>query len=251
MQGSVVMAIAANVPPESVPRPVPDRSERPVRDALVHEGKWVLAAAGLGFTISATCSQVLHLPRPWVILVLTIGVALLTAAFVRSHDLDVKGIIQHRWLWAVARGIVMGGVLILLVLPHDPSPRAEETQLIVDVVWLGVVYGAAEALLVNVVPMMAAWRAFKDAGWTASWSGKISAAAFTMASNLLVTSAYNLGFPEFRGAEISGPIAGNLLIAAGFVLAPNPIISIVSHIILHVASVLAGAEGPVHLPPHY
>jgi hypothetical protein len=219
--------------------------------AIGREGRWILAAAGIGFAVSAICAQTLHLARPWVVLVLAVAVALLSAAYVRAHRLDVGAIVGNRWLWAIVRGVVMGGVLVILLLPDDPTPRAGEPELALSVLWLGVVYGTVESLLVNAVPMMAAWRAFQTAGLTRSLRDKIIAGAGTMAANLLVTAAYNLGFPEFRGPEIAGPASSNFLIGVGFVLAPNPLISIISHIILHVASVLAGGDGPVNLPPHY
>jgi hypothetical protein len=214
-------------------------------------GRWILAAAAIGFTISGVGAQLLELTRPWIVCALSIAVALFTTGYVRANDLAVGAIISHRWKWAMVRGSAIGIVLVLLVLPDDPTPTPGTAELAVNVVWLGVVYGVAEALLVNVVPMMAAWHAFRGAGWTATWSGKFWAGVFTILANLLVTSAYNLGFPEFRGAEIAGPLSGNFLIGVGFVLAPNPIISIISHVILHIASVLAGGAGPVHLPPHY
>jgi hypothetical protein len=215
------------------------------------EGRWILAAAAIGFAVSAIGAQVLELPRPWIVFVLAIAVGVLTVAYVRNRQLAVGALVSHRWVWAIVRGLALGAVLVVLVLPDDPTPTPGGTTLAASVIWLGVVYGAAEALLVNVVPMMAAWRAFHDAGWTGSMRGKAAAATFTMAANMIVTAAYNLGFPEFRGIEITGPLSGNLLIGAGFVFAPNPIISIISHVILHVASVLAGGDGPVNLPPHY
>ena len=76
-------------------------------------------------------------------------------------------------------------------------------------------------------------------------------ACLTLGANLFVTASYHVGFPEFRGPELAGPISGNLLIGVGYVLVPNPLTSILGHIILHVAAVLAGTDGPVQLPPHY
>ena len=218
---------------------------------LLREGRWIIAAAAIGFTISAVGAQGLHLARPWIVLALAAAVAPLVIAYARSKHLDVLDLVRRHWLWSLARGLFLGAVLVVLVLPHDPSPTPKGAALAFDVVWLGAVYGAAEALLVNVLPMMAAWQMFAQTGLTRTIRGKIATWLFTIVANLLVTASYNLGFPEFRGPEISGPIGGNFLIGVGFVLAPNPIITIVSHVILHVASVLAGGDGPINLPPHY
>jgi hypothetical protein len=218
---------------------------------LARESRWILAAAAIGFAISAIGAQGLHLPRHWIVMALAISVTPLIAAYARSKRLDIAGMIRHHWVWALVRGVAMGLILVVLVLPDDPTAPPRGTELAFDVVWLGAVYGAAEALLVNVLPMMAAWQIFVHAGLTRTIRGKVAAWLFTIVANLLVTSAYNLGFPEFRGPEISGPVTSNFLIGVGFVMAPNPMISIVSHVVLHIASVLAGSDGPVNLPPHY
>ena len=218
---------------------------------LRRETSWILLAAAIGFVVSAMCTQVFALPRPLVVLVLALFVGPLALGYARAHHLDIGAILGNRWLWAILRGIFMGAVLVILLLPDDPTPRVGEPQLALNVLWLGVVYGTAESLLVNAVPMMAAWSAFQVTGITRSVRGKIIAGVGTMLANLTVTVAYNLGFPEFRGPEIAGPASSNFLIGVGFILAPNPLISIVSHVILHIAAVLAGGEGPVNLPPHY
>jgi hypothetical protein len=244
------MATTTLVPDTARPLVAGDDARFPWRDVR-REGRWVLAAAAIGFAVSAIGAQVFELPRPWIVFVLAIAVGTLTGAYARRGHLEIGAMVSNRWLWAIIRGLALGAVLVALVLPDDPTPTPRGTTLAASVIWLGVVYGAAEALLVNVVPMMAAWRAFHGAGWTRTMRGKVVAAAFTMAANLTVTAAYNLGFPEFQGVEITGPLSGNLLIGAGFVFAPNPIISIISHVTLHVASVLAGGDGPINLPPHY
>jgi hypothetical protein len=195
MAASIAQAPAVAAPPPGVPW----------RD-LAREGRWIAAAAATGFVISAVGAQGLYLARPWIVLALAVAVLPLVGAYARSKRLDVAGMVRHHWLWALARGLFMGAVLVILVLSDDPSPTPKGTSLAFDVVWLGAVYGAAEALLVNMLPMMAAWQVFAQAGLTRTIRGKIAAWLFTIVANLLVTAAYNLGFPEFRGPEISGPI---------------------------------------------
>ncbi len=79
--------------------------------------------------------------------------------------------------------------------------------------------------------------------------------ALAITGNLFVTTACHRGYREFREPEIwtefSGPHGGNFLIDVGYVLAPISLTSVIGPIILQVAAVLGGAEGPVRLPPHY
>jgi hypothetical protein len=222
---------------------------------LLAELRWVLVAAGLGFAITAIGADLLRLPRPWLVLLLTLAVGTLTAGYVRSNRLDVGALLRHHWVWASIRGIFLGSVLVALALPSDSSSHVEGILLVFNILWLGAVYGTFDALLLNVLPMMATWRGLSRAGLTTTWPGRIAGSALTIGANLLVTTTYHLGYPEFRDmegwTELTGPLGGNLMIGVGYVLAPNPLTSVLGHVILHIGAVLAGADGAVQLPPNY
>jgi len=66
-----------------------------------------------------------------------------------------------------------------------------------------------------------------------------------------VTTAYHVGYPEFRGSEVGMPILGNDLMSLGMILTRNPLTAMLSHAVMHVAAVIRGMEGTIQLPPHY
>jgi hypothetical protein len=68
---------------------------------------------------------------------------------------------------------------------------------------------------------------------------------------MVVTVAYHAGFAEFQGADMNQPVIGNTINTLAYVLANNPIASLISHITMHTAAVFHGAETTVQLPPHY
>jgi hypothetical protein len=43
----------------------------------------------------------------------------------------------------------------------------------------------------------------------AAWPRRIATAALAISASLVITAAYHLGFPEFRGPELIGPLIGN------------------------------------------
>jgi hypothetical protein len=68
---------------------------------------------------------------------------------------------------------------------------------------------------------------------------------------VLVTAAYHLGYPEYRGVGLFGPVIGNSSMTLGYLITNNPLAAVVSHIAMHIASVLHGPATVVQLPPHY
>ena len=124
-------------------------------------------------------------------------------------------------------------------------------MLLIDLFWLGAVYGILDALFLSILPIVATWQAFTGLGWTGNWPGRIGAAALALLLSLAVTAAYHLGFPEFQGAHVAGPIIGNGVSSLAALVTANPLGALLSHLAMHVAAVLQGPGTTIQLPPHY
>jgi hypothetical protein len=133
----------------------------------------------------------------------------------------------------------------------DDLPAAHGAALAFDLLWWGVVYGAVDALILTVLPVVATWRAATARGWTDGWTGHILVGVAALAASVLVTTAYHLGFAEYRGSGLGGPLIGNTVMTLGTILAGNPLTAVIAHIAMHIAAVLHGAAGTTQLPPHY
>ncbi len=213
---------------------------------------WIAAAALLGFGIAAFFAGVLHLPRS-IYLIPYVGlVGLFLFAFLRWRRSSIGEVLRHKWIWGMIAGVLLGFWTVGNILSQPASSRSEGLQLVFDILWVGVVYGLVDGLLLAVLPVTAAWRAFSALGWTAHWWGKILAGVIGMLANLGVTVAYHLGYPECRvAAGLFGPVLGNAAMALGYVVSGNPIAATLSHIAMHIAGVLQGPESVLQLPPHY
>jgi hypothetical protein len=113
------------------------------------------------------------------------------------------------------------------------------------------VYGTLDALLLSVMPVLATWRAFSLLGWTAGWPGRLGVGVLCLIAVMFVTAAYHLGYPEFRGPEVTRPVFGVGVSGLAYLLTTNPLAAVVSHVAMHVAAVLQGPETTMQLPPHY
>jgi hypothetical protein len=219
--------------------------------SLTKELVWVLAAAVLGFATTALFSGFLELRRDWFVAIYALLVGLFLYGYIRWSGVDLRSFLLHRWIWGVIGVVVVGAIMVASVQRMPASPGSSGTALMWDILWLGIVYGVVDALLLTVLPIAVTWRAFSAAGWTASWPGKLAAGAVAFAASLGVTAAYHLGYVEYRGPQVVDPLIGNGVMTLGALLTASPLTAIGAHIALHVASVLHGVETTVTLPPHY
>jgi hypothetical protein len=213
---------------------------------------WIGAAALLGFAIAAIFAGMFRLPRSLFLVVYLALAAPFLYAFARWSNLSLGELIRHNWIWGVAGAALIGAFLVRNILSQPASPRAQGLSLVFDVAWLGIVYGALDALFLSVLPVLATWQAFTALGWTASPPGKVLVGAIALIASLLVTAAYHFGYPEYRtSGGILGPSIGNGVMSLGYILTNNPITAVFSHIAMHVAGVLQGPATVIQLPPHY
>lgn len=212
---------------------------------------WIVAAMGVGFLVSALLSGLLHIPRRWFLLIYLILAGAFLVAFFRWSGTDVVDLLKRNWVWGLVGIVVAGAFVVKNVLSQPPSPAPTGAGLVFDLLWLGLIYGALDALFLSVMPVLATWRAFTLLGWTTGWPGRIGVGVLAFVASLLVTVAYHAGFAEYRGSQMTGPVIGNGVFSLVYLLTTNPLSALGSHAAMHIAAVLHGAETTVQLPPHY
>lgn len=212
---------------------------------------WVLGASVLGFGVPAIFAGGLHLSRAVLVLpYLCVSVAFLYG-YVRWSGVDVYARFREHWIWGVVGALVAGVFVVSNVLSQPRSATPSGVELVGAILWLGVVYGAIDALMLSVLPLFATWQALSSLGWTRSWYGRVGAGFLALAATLAVAATYHLGYPEFRNPSLVAPIIGNGVMSLSSLLTMNPIAAIGAHIGMHIAAVLHGAETTLQLPPHY
>ncbi len=213
---------------------------------------WPLGAAVLGFGIAAVFAGFFRLPRPVYLIPYVVLASLFFYAFMRWSGLSILSLLRHNWYWGVIGAVLVGAFTVRNILSQPASARAQGLPLVFELLWVGVVYGLVDALLLSVVPVLATWQGFSSLGWTGSLPGKIAVGGIAVLASLFVTVTYHLGYPECRAIEgIAGPTMGNGAMTLGYVLANNPMAAIFSHIAMHIAGVLHGPATVIQLPPHY
>jgi len=212
--------------------------------------RWILLAAVAGAATSGVFSGLLHWSQaafvgPWlVVAVLVLG------WFWRASGIDVGAELRRRLLVGLIVGVGVGMLLAFTVTRQPSSPAPAGAALIGTELWLGVVYGAVDAVMLTVIPVLSFYssRATTEIEET---RGRAPRAVAAFAASLFVTAAYHLGFREFQGPGLVQPLIGNGVMTLAYLASGSPIAAIVSHVIMHVAAVIHGAATVTQLPPHY
>jgi hypothetical protein len=212
---------------------------------------WIVAAGVIGFVVATIFAGQLQLSRRWFLVPHLLLSGGLVVAYFWWSGIDLVALIQRHWIWGIIGAVAAGAFLVANVLSQPVSARNSGAALLFDLFWLGGVYGLLDAMFLSVLPIVAAWQAFAALGWTDNWPGRIGVGALAFLFSLVVTAAYHLGFPEFAGSRVGGPIIGNGVSSLAAIVTANPLGAMLSHLAMHVAAVLQGPATTIQLPPHY
>jgi hypothetical protein len=212
---------------------------------------WSLAPWILGFSISLLFSGWLHLTRRLYVLSYMGLSGLFLYAFTVWSEVDFERLFLNNWQWGLTMSSLLGALMVKNILSQPASMRSTGFTPLFELLWLGVIYGLTDALLLSVLPVLATWQAFALLGWTSTWLGKILVGLLALSTSAAVTVAYHLGYVEYRHGKVIGPVIGNTTMTLGYLLTGNPLAAILSHIIMHIAGVLHGPASVIQLPPHY
>jgi hypothetical protein len=211
---------------------------------------WTVLAGGVGYAASAVFSGLLQWDRALFIVPYALMVVTFFLAYVKWGGIDLRDIARRHRIRGLLGGIVVGLILIRGVTAQPASTRPEGGHSLLALVWLGVVYGAIDALLLNVVPVLIVYQSVGKAR-KGSWFPPARRAMLALAASLFVTAAYHLGYAEFQGPALIQPLIGNTIVTVGYLLTSSPVAALVAHVTMHLAAVLHGMETTVQLPPHY
>ena len=212
---------------------------------------WILLAGVIGFAVPAITAGLLRLPRSWLLVPYVGLIGGFCFLYLRWDGVDVGQALARNWLWGIIGAVVVGALMTKNVASQPPSTTPKGADLIGRLLWWGVVYGALDGVFLTVVPVLAVQGIFAAVAWSGTWYGVVVLGLVALIASIYITTAYHLGYPEFRNKRVLLPVAGNTIITLGMLVTGNPLAAIVSHAIMHIAAVVHGAEATAQLPPHY
>lgn len=200
------------------------------------------------FLVTWVVTDLARVRRVWYVGILTITAVTLMAVSVAWSGVGVSDLVTDGWGWGVLAGVIAAALLAPAVRRLSPHPHPRGARLVGVVLWEGVVYGVAEALLLATLPVLAVWQAASDLGWTDGAPGRWGSGALAVVAALGVILVHHLGYAEFRAPAARTKLGGALLAcgfqALAFLLTGNVLAPIVAHVLLHAQMILRGVELP-------
>jgi hypothetical protein len=202
----------------------------------------------VAFLITWVLTDVLGMRRaPYVpiLLVVTLG---LGTGYGAWSGTSMDELLSSGMVWAVVTGLVAAAIAIPLVRRLPVHPHASGGKLVGLMVWEGVLYGIAEALLLSTFPVLAVWQACAALGWTDGAWPRMGSGALAIGGSLFVILVHHLGYAEFRTKGGRPGLFGALAVcgmqAIAFLATGNALAPIVAHVVLHGQLLLRGDELP-------
>jgi hypothetical protein len=209
---------------------------------------WLLAASLLGFGVPALFSWMLHWSRPAFLFPYAVVVGALAVSYLRAHPIPAR-----RWSARLPQVLAAVGIAVFLLwrnIVGQPSSAAPQGfGLVAALAWIGLVYGSIDALLLNVLPVLAVGG--PPHAVRGPLQRRLAQGLLCLVASLLVTVAYHAGFVEFQGASMLYAMVGNAIVTATYLASGNPVAPVATHVAMHVLAVLHGMETTLQLPPHY
>lgn len=218
---------------------------------------WFAVIAVCSFLVTWVVTDLLKIKRGPYIGVLAVATGGLTYGYLAWSGTDAVGFIRDHWVWGLAGAAVTAGLNLQLIrlmvrrgTLHAPlGTRRHGMGRAVQVLWEDVVYGAAEGMLLSVLPLLVLWQACDQLGWTTGWTGKVGSGALAFAGSLVVIGVHHLGYREFRSKRMKEPYIGCVGFSLAYLVTASPLAPMLGHMGTHDAFVTHGLSLPPHQEP--
>jgi hypothetical protein len=215
---------------------------------------WQEALAGfavisiVAFLVTWVVTDLGRVPRTPYVAILAVTTTALAGGYIAWSGTAVADLVTADWSWGGLAGIVAAALVAPLVRRLPIGPRPHGSELAGHLLWEGVVYGTAEAILLATLPVLAVWQAADELGWTGTAWRNAASGALAIVGALFVIVVHHLGYREFRARSsrrmLAGAMVGCGIQALAFLLTGNVLAPIVAHILLHWQLTLRGDEMP-------
>lgn len=212
---------------------------------------WLVGAMAVSFLLPFIVADQLELQRDVYYAVYVAAVVGLLVAWARDTRQPLREMFSRRWRLAVVLGVAFAAISAsIAVRAEDGTTHPGGIEFIAALGWRGIVYGAADGLLLSAFPILLVFAALRDSRLRRSAGGLVAVGAVAMVASLAMTAAYHSGYSDFRSEKLRKPMTGDLVWSVPTLATLNPIGAPMAHIGLHVGAVVHNYDTDLFLPPH-
>jgi hypothetical protein len=167
------------------------------------------------------------------------------------HAPALREILERRWQLAVLLGLVFAAISAFIAISaEDSTTHPGGIEFLAALGWRGVVYGAADGLLLSAFPILLVFAALHDSRLRRRTGGLVAVGAVAMVASLAMTAVYHAGYSDFHSDKLRKPVTGDLVWSAPTLATLNPIGAPIAHVGLHAGAVVHNYDTDLFLSPH-
>src|SRR4051812_37784548 len=103
---------------------------------------------------------------------------------------------------AIGLGTSLPAQRIIATRADGSSPHPGGIEFISALLWRGIVYGAADGLLLSAFPILLVFAALNNSQLRRRVGGLVAVGAIAMVASLAMTAVYHAGYRDFRGSKL-------------------------------------------------
>jgi xanthine/uracil permease len=212
---------------------------------------WLAGGMAVAFLVPFVIADQLGLQRDLYYALYAAAVVGLFVAWARDTDQSLRVMFARRWRLAVGLGLGFAAISAFIATrAEDGSAHPDGVEFIGALVWRGIVYGAADGLLLSAFPILLVFAALRDSRLRRRAGGLLAVGVIAMIASLAMTAVYHAGYSDFRSDKLRKPVTGDLIWSVPTLATLNPIGAPIAHIGLHVGAVAHNYDTDLFLPPH-
>ena len=212
---------------------------------------WLLGGMAVAFLAPFLVADRLDVQRDLYLVVYVAAVAGLFLGWAHDTGQSVHEMVTRHWRLAVGLGVLFAAIgAAIAVGAEDGSSHPGGIKFIAALLWRGIVYGAADGLLLSAFPIVLVFAALKDSRLRRRAGGLIAVGTIAMVASLAMTAVYHAGYGDFRSAKLRKPVAGDLVWSVPTLATLNPVGAPIAHVGVHVSAIVHNYDTDLFLPPH-
>jgi hypothetical protein len=244
------MSTATETRPAAHPRRGTTSRAAPPISARRHVA-WLVGGMAGAFIVPFVAADQFGLQRDLYYAVYAAAVVALFVAWARDTRQSLREMLARRWRLAVGLGIVFAAISVFIATRAEgEAAHPGGVEFIAAIAWRGIVYGAADGLLLSAFPILLVFAALRDSRLRQRTGGLIAVGAVAMVASLAMTAVYHAGYSDFRSDKLQKPVTGDLVWSVPTLATLNPVGAPIAHVGLHVGAVVHNYDTELFLPPH-